>query len=210
MTAQSGHGQVERARDDRGSDEANRVFVGLGGNEGDRVDHLRRGARALATAVPQTEVYATSAIYETRPVGPSSEPFLNAAVELRTRLPPPVLMEQLLAIEARHGRVRHTRWGARTLDLDLLLVLRPSGSGGFISHECRLPSLTLPHPRMTERDFVLVPLYDLTAEEPLVAGQTARWWLERLAAGQRTILRRLDLELWDASVLGFSAEAHES
>jgi 2-amino-4-hydroxy-6-hydroxymethyldihydropteridine diphosphokinase len=166
-----------------------RAYVGLGGNLGDRLATLRSAVRALGE-VSGTRVVAASAVYETRPVGPSTEPFLNAAVELRTRLSPAELLEALLGIEARHGRERRRRWDARTLDLDLLVYMRASGAG-WEAVQIRGEGLTLPHPCIAERDFVLVPLRDLAGEEPLVGGRSLGEWLAALEPGERTVLRRL-------------------
>lgn len=170
-----------------------RAYVGLGGNLGDRLETLRSAVRALGE-VRGTRVVAASAVYETRPVGPSIEPFLNAAVELRTRLSPEALLEELLGIEARHGRERRLRWDARTLDLDLLVYLR-RGSGSTESTwevlRMREDGLTLPHPRIGERDFVLVPLRDLLGGAAEVNGRGIEGWLAGLAEEERTILRRV-------------------
>jgi 2-amino-4-hydroxy-6-hydroxymethyldihydropteridine diphosphokinase len=167
-----------------------RAYVGLGGNLGDRLATLRSAVLALGE-LSETRVVATSAVYETRPVGPSTEPFLNAAVELRTRLSPETLLERLLGIEARHGRERRRRWDARTLDLDLLVVLRADAEGtGWEPVRMHVEGLTLPHPRIGERDFVLVPLRDLLGSDAEVGGRRIEAWLEGIAEGERTILRQ--------------------
>lgn len=160
-----------------------RAFVGAGGNLGDRAATLSAAATDLA-ATPGIELVARSALYETRPVGPSTEPFLNAVVELATTLDPEHLLERTRAIEAHHGRQRTVRWGARTLDLDLLLFLR---DGALVSH--RSPTLTLPHPRMRERDFVLVPLADVAEDLVVADGHTAAELTARLPEPSRTVLR---------------------
>jgi 2-amino-4-hydroxy-6-hydroxymethyldihydropteridine diphosphokinase len=131
-----------------------RAYVALGSNLGDREDHLRRAARALA-ATPGVRVVEGSRIYETEPVGPGPQgPYLNAVLGLETGLAPRALLERLLAIEADEGRTRGEANAARTLDLDLLL------------HDdavVREPGLVVPHPRLAERPFVLEPLADLAA-----------------------------------------------
>jgi 2-amino-4-hydroxy-6-hydroxymethyldihydropteridine diphosphokinase len=170
------------------ADDEARAYVGLGGNLGDRLATLRSAVRALGE-LPGTRVVAASAVYETRPVGPSTEPFLNAAVELRTRLSPEGLLEALLGIEARHGRERRRRWDARTLDLDLLLYLR-AASAGWEPVQMHVDGLTLPHPRLAERDFVLVPLRDLLWGEAEVNGRGIEARLAEMAEDERTILRR--------------------
>ncbi|MCA9704501.1 MAG: 2-amino-4-hydroxy-6-hydroxymethyldihydropteridine diphosphokinase [Myxococcales bacterium] len=175
-----------------------RAYVGLGGNLGDRLATLRAGARALAHHLPRTQLVAASPVYETRPIGPSSEPFLNAVAELRTHLPPLELLESMLDIERQHGRTRHGKWEARTLDLDLLLLLRPTADA-WAQVETQSERLCVPHPRMLERDFVLVPLVDLLGPRAQVSGRALGRWLERLGQEQRTILRRLDEGLIDAA-----------
>lgn len=133
-----------------------RCFLGLGANLGDRdanlqaaVDGLRaRGVRALRS----------SSVYETEPVGgPPQPPYRNAVVEVETDLSPHALLDVCQAVEAALGRVRDERWGPRTIDIDLLDC-----------EDLRVDDdrLTLPHPRMGERAFVLVPLADLTGGEP--------------------------------------------
>jgi 2-amino-4-hydroxy-6-hydroxymethyldihydropteridine diphosphokinase len=128
------------------------AFVGIGSNLGDRETNLRQ-AIELLSAEDGIDVVALSEIRETEPVGPiEQEPFLNGAVKLETSLTPRELLERLLSVESRLGRVRDERWGPRTIDLDLLLY-------GDLSIE--EPGLTVPHPRLHERRFALEPLADL-------------------------------------------------
>ena len=133
-----------------------KAFVALGSNLGDRLEHLRAAVNALE-ALPTTHVKASSRIFETEPVGGPDQQgaYLNAVVQLETRLKPQTLLERLLEIERSRGRVRITRWGPRTLDLDVLLY------GTQIIHE---DHLTVPHPRLHERAFVLEPLHDLAPD----------------------------------------------
>lgn len=176
-----------------------RAFVGVGGNLGDRLATLRSAVRMLAEGeVPDTRVVAASPVYETRPVGPSKEPFLNGVIELRTRLGPEALLEGLLRIELRHGRERRRKWDARTLDLDLLLVLRAAGGAGpgtdpgaWEEVQVTVEGLTLPHPRIGQRDFVLVPLGDLVGDEAVLGGDTVGERLAGLPEEERTILRQV-------------------
>jgi 2-amino-4-hydroxy-6-hydroxymethyldihydropteridine diphosphokinase len=131
-----------------------RAFVGLGSNLGDREDNLRAAVDALR-ALPQTEVRAVSTFRETEPVGLRDQPgFLNAAVELETRLAARDLLTRFLEIEGALGRDRDTvpPGGPRVIDLDLLLY------GGAEIDE---PGLRVPHPRLHERAFVLEPLAEL-------------------------------------------------
>jgi 2-amino-4-hydroxy-6-hydroxymethyldihydropteridine diphosphokinase len=130
-----------------------RAFVGLGANLGDRERTLHAAVDDLA-AEEGVEVVAVSTLRETEPVGVGEQPqYLNGVAELETTLPPRRLLERLLEVEQRFGRVRIPgEHGPRTLDLDLLLY------GAEAIDE---PGLTVPHPRMHERGFVLEPLAEL-------------------------------------------------
>ena len=128
------------------------AFVGIGSNLGDREANLR-SAIELLSAEDGIEVIALSEVRETEPVGPVDQgPFLNGVVQVKTALPPVELLERLLSVESRLGRVRTERWGPRTIDLDLLL---------YGSERVDEPGLTVPHPRLHERRFALEPLLDL-------------------------------------------------
>jgi 2-amino-4-hydroxy-6-hydroxymethyldihydropteridine diphosphokinase len=129
------------------------AFVALGSNLGDR-DALLAAALAGLRATPGVRRVVCSSVYETAPVGPPGQgPYLNAVARLETSLGPHELLARLLALEREGGRVRSgVRDEARTLDLDLLL------HGGRCLDD---PRLTLPHPRLHERAFVLVPLAEL-------------------------------------------------
>jgi 2-amino-4-hydroxy-6-hydroxymethyldihydropteridine diphosphokinase len=128
------------------------AFIGIGSNLGDREANLRKAVELLSEE-DGIHVVAVSEIRETEPVGPVEQgPFLNGAVRIDTDLGPRELLERLLAVEQRLGRVRRERWGPRTIDLDLLLY------GDAAVDE---PSLTVPHPRLHERRFALEPLSDL-------------------------------------------------
>ncbi|MBD1400400.1 2-amino-4-hydroxy-6-hydroxymethyldihydropteridine diphosphokinase [Pelovirga terrestris] len=133
-----------------------RVFIGLGGNLGEPLARFLEVRQAFADH-PQITVVASSPLYRTAPVGgPAGQPdYLNAVLELATRLPPLELLEYCLELERRGGRRREVRWGARTIDIDLLLV------DNLI---CSTSRLTLPHPHLHERSFVLQPLADLAAD----------------------------------------------
>jgi 2-amino-4-hydroxy-6-hydroxymethyldihydropteridine diphosphokinase len=139
----------------------------MGSNLGDREQTLRSAVAAIA-ALPMTAVVATSRLHETAPVGPGVQGmYLNACVRVATCLTPRGLLAALLRIEMAHGRDRSSqkRWGPRTLDLDLLLF------GDVVMHdESAAPYLTLPHPRMCERLFVLQPLAEVWPDA-VVAGK---------------------------------------
>ncbi len=131
------------------------AHVGLGSNLDEPIRQVERAIEQIAT-LPSTRLLRRSRLYRTSPWGIREQPdFINAVCEIETGLAPRDLLRQLLAIEQRGGRVRDgARWGPRVIDLDLLLY------DGRTSHE---PGLELPHPRMHERAFVLVPLADLDA-----------------------------------------------
>jgi 2-amino-4-hydroxy-6-hydroxymethyldihydropteridine diphosphokinase len=138
-----------------------RALVGLGSNLGDRRRTLDAAIRALGE-MPGVAVERVSSFLETEPVGgpPGQGMYLNAAVALETTLDPFQLLGVLKQIESRFGRVRTIRWGARTLDLDLLL---------FDEAIIDTPELSVPHPRLASRRFVLEPLAEIAplAVEPV-------------------------------------------
>ncbi|WP_069384940.1 2-amino-4-hydroxy-6-hydroxymethyldihydropteridine diphosphokinase [Halomonas caseinilytica] len=128
------------------------AWIGLGSNLDAPRSHVERALSEL-DQLPLTRRRRASSLYATRPVGPADQPdFINAVAQLETRLSPLALLDQLQALEQRHGRVRERRWGPRTLDLDLLL---------FDDRRLVTPRLTLPHPEMVKRAFVLVPLAEI-------------------------------------------------
>ena len=144
-----------------------KAYVGLGSNLGDREATIRRAVELLGER-PGVEVVAVSTLRDTDPVGYEDQPrFLNGAVALEVDLPPRALLEELLAVERELGRDRphETRWGPRTIDLDLLL---------YGEETVDEPGLTVPHPRLAERQFVLEPLYELAPELTLPDGRTVR------------------------------------
>jgi len=136
------------------ADARRRAFIGLGSNLGDREAALRQGVARLEAA---GDVHAISPVYETEPIGGPEDQgaFLNLVVELETAETPRQLLRRCQGLEEAASRVRTVRFGPRTLDADVLLV------GDLVVDE---PDLTVPHPRMWERRFVLQPLSDLAPE----------------------------------------------
>ncbi|MCA9582386.1 MAG: 2-amino-4-hydroxy-6-hydroxymethyldihydropteridine diphosphokinase [Myxococcales bacterium] len=128
-----------------------RVVLGLGSNLGDRLAHLRY-AKAALVADPRYTVLAASPVYETPPLGPPQGDFLNAAILLSTEEPLPSVLAFALALERDRGRERRVRWGPRTLDVDILWSDGPPRND---------PSLTVPHPGLSDRPFALFPLLDV-------------------------------------------------
>jgi 2-amino-4-hydroxy-6-hydroxymethyldihydropteridine diphosphokinase len=148
-----------------------RAYVGVGANLGDRRATIER-AIELLRAAPGVEVLAVSSLRETDPVGFEEQPrFLNGAVELETTLGPRALLDLLLRVERDLGRTREgPRFGPRTIDLDLLVYGR---------ERLDEPGLTVPHPRLHERQFALEPLAELAPELEI----PGRGPVERLLSG---------------------------
>ncbi|MBB3185529.1 2-amino-4-hydroxy-6-hydroxymethyldihydropteridine diphosphokinase [Halomonas fontilapidosi] len=154
------------------SPQRHQAWIGLGSNLDGPREHVERAVDEL-DRLPLTRRVAASRLYASAPVGPADQPdYINAVALLETWLSPLALLDQLQALEQRHGRLRGRRWGPRTLDLDLLL---------FDDQRVKQPRLTLPHPEMVRRAFVLVPLAELSPSLT-VDGHS----LARLAAGLDT------------------------
>lgn len=131
------------------------AYIGIGSNLGDRQKNIQR-AISLLHSIPQIQVIRISSIYETAPVGVLNQPdFLNAAISLDTELSPHELLNELQKIESQLKRKRTIRWGPRTIDLDILLY-----DDKTISSD----RLTIPHPEMHKRHFVLMPLSEIAGE----------------------------------------------
>lgn len=134
------------------SDRKVTACIALGANIGEPVRQIEAGFAAIA-ALPETALVARSSLYRTAPVGYADQPdFINAVALIETTLSPADLLKALLAIERAHGRVREFPNAPRTLDLDIVLY------GDLVVHE---PGLSIPHPRMLERAFVMVPLAEV-------------------------------------------------
>lgn len=148
-----------------------RYAIGLGSNQGDRLGCLRSALDALAAL---GDIEAVSGLYETEPVGGDPQgPYLNAVAVLKSDMDPRALLAGLHSIEADHGRVRESRWGPRTLDLDIV-----TSDGPPVSDE----ALQIPHPRAHDREFVLRPLAAIWPDAPLLRGASAAQALERVPA----------------------------
>jgi len=140
-----------------------RCAIALGSNLGDSLQTLEAAVTTL-THTPEVALETQSHWYRTAAVGPPQPDYLNGCIITQTTLAPQALLETLLAIEKQFGRERRERWGPRTLDLDMLL---------FDDLVLETPTLQIPHPRMTDRAFVLVPLAEIAPDwvEP-VSGKT--------------------------------------
>jgi 2-amino-4-hydroxy-6-hydroxymethyldihydropteridine diphosphokinase len=137
----------------------------LGGNVGDAAATIAAALKRLEEA--GVEIVARSALYRTAPWGKTDQPpFVNACALARTDLDPRALLDRILTVESDLGRRRGERWGPRTIDIDIL------DYDGLALDE---PGLTLPHPRLTERAFVLIPLAEI-APDRVVAGRPVRDW----------------------------------
>jgi len=150
----------------------NTAYVALGANLGDPASTIRAAFGALAN-LPASRIVHTSSLYRTAPVGITAQPdFINAVVALATTLAPESLLDELLALEERFGRQRAEKNGPRTLDLDLLLY-----DDQFID----LPRLTLPHPRLHLRAFVLYPLAEIAPALVIPGRGSITAWLPAVA-----------------------------
>jgi 2-amino-4-hydroxy-6-hydroxymethyldihydropteridine diphosphokinase len=137
------------------------AFLGLGSNLGDRLSLLQQAVEAL-DADTRTRVDAVSSVYETEPVGgPEQDPFLNIAVRVATRRSPKGLLRLCQDVETALGRERTVRWGPRTVDVDILL---------YADRTVARADLQIPHPRLVERAFALVPLMEVAPGQRLPDG----------------------------------------
>lgn len=153
------------------ADSAVTAYIALGGNLDLPQRHVLAAIAALGT-LPQTTLLRASSLYRTAPVGYANQPdFINAVAGVRTSLAPRALLDQLLALEHTHGRVREFPNAPRTLDLDVLLY------GELCAQEV---GLTIPHPRMHERMFVLLPLTEIAPDITIPGRGRARDLLAQL------------------------------
>ena len=143
------------------------AYIALGSNMDSPHSQLDSALEALSQH-PHIEITGVSSRYQTPPIGPQQPDFINAAAQLSTDLSPLALLDALQAIEQQQNRVRSIHWGPRTLDLDILLYNNLVGDPLVIESE----RLTIPHPRIGERAFVLIPLMDLNPQLALPSGET--------------------------------------
>ena len=135
------------------------AYLGLGSNIGDRKQQLLKAIDLIGN-IKGIKVTKQSSIYETAPIGYTDQPnFLNLCLEIETELSPQQLLKHCLDIEQQLHRVREIRWGPRTLDIDILLY-----SDNIIETD----NLSIPHPRMKERAFVLIPLNDIASDKRIL------------------------------------------
>jgi 2-amino-4-hydroxy-6-hydroxymethyldihydropteridine diphosphokinase len=155
------------------------VYLSLGSNQGDRAAILRNALAALPDATGG-QLLRVSRLYETAPWGLTDQPpFLNLAAAVETPLPPADLLAALKHLEANAGRTAGPRWGPRPLDIDILLYDSLTQAG---------PPLTIPHPRMLERRFVLQPLADIWPRDTPLLGRPLTAWLQAVADQDVTLV----------------------
>ncbi len=140
-----------------------RAYIGLGSNQQNPLLQIHNALIALKQ-IPQTELAGYSRLYRSKPIGPVDQPdFVNAVAAIDTCLDAHALLSELQSIEQQQGRVRNgVRWGPRTLDLDLLL---------FGDEQFNTGRLTVPHPGLLQRDFVLYPLYEIAPDLQFNSGE---------------------------------------
>lgn len=170
---------------------AGRAFIGIGSNQGERRQNMRRAVGLLSQSGP-LEILRVSSLYETDPVGLTDQPpFLNAVAEIRTVCDEHRLLEILQAIEREMGRERRIKWGPRVIDLDLLLL-----DARVVMDE----TLAVPHPELIRRKFVLLPLVEIGPDRVHpVTGRTMRQiWEEAPAEVKAQKAQRVEGPDWYA------------
>lgn len=165
------------------ADMKNRVYLSLGSNMGDRQAHLRAAVESLASN-EAIQIINKSGFYTTSPVGYlDQDDFINAVIEIEANLSPLEILALCQTIEAEQQRERLIRWGPRTLDLDVLWIENFTQT---------TDELTVPHPRMTERAFVMVPLSEM-APSLMINGKSVLEYCKELASQE---VRKMDHEKW--------------
>ena len=154
------------------------VYIGIGSNLGNSTQYVLSAIHQLGQ-LPFTKLTAKSSLYRTAPIDADGNDYINAVIRISTALLPDILLKELHQIENLHGRKRSYRNAPRTLDLDILL---------YDDYQMESISLTLPHPRITERAFVLVPLLEITPEIMIPGKGYAQKYIESVRTQQISIL----------------------
>jgi len=133
-----------------------KAYLGLGSNIDNPINHVVKAIEEISSQIPDSRLIAQSSIYQSKPHGYLNQPdFINAVIEIHTALTPKALLSHCLELENKHERVRDIHWGPRTLDIDILLY----------DDLCLTDKdLTIPHPRLHERDFVILPLLEIAPQ----------------------------------------------
>lgn len=159
------------------------VFIGLGSNLSQPTEQIKAALNALSQ-LPASQSLRCAPWYSSKAIGPGDQPdYINTVASLETTLTPAALLVHLQLIENQHGRQRNIRWGARTLDLDILLY-----GNEIISTD----TLEIPHPEMTQRGFVLQPLSDLAPKLTLPMGITVSEYLSKCDTSDLYLLKNID------------------
>lgn len=160
-------------------------FIGMGSNMQQPLQQLNTAWRAMQ-ALLETRVVSSSSIYQSPALTLDNEPqddYLNAVVELQTELQPEALLDELQQIENAQGRTREKRWGARSIDLDILL---------YDDHIIQTERLTVPHSEMLKRSFVLLPLYQIAPELRIPGNQDLKSIIENRVDEQLKVVSEFD------------------
>jgi len=164
------------------------AYIGLGSNLDDRAGHISAATKALAQ-LPDSSIHACAPWYQSIAIGPGEQrDYINTVVAVTTRLEPLSLLARLHAIEAGRGRIRKLRWGPRSLDLDLLL---------YGDRVIQNSELTVPHPRLTERNFVIYPLADIAPSLILPTGVSLKELLAKTTSAGIVRLPTTESEVSD-------------
>ena len=163
------------------------ILIGFGSNIGDRQNNIITAIQKLSKH-QGIHIDKISSLYETKPVGVTEQPdFLNGAISIVTTLTPRQLLEVCLDIECQMGRIRDQRWGPRNIDIDILV---------YDDHIIEDASLHIPHPRLHERSFVLIPLQEIAKGTPIYQGQTAEELLNKINKNSDVVLyKKKDVNL---------------
>jgi len=155
------------------------ILIGLGSNLGNRQKNIITAIQTLGKH-KDISIEKISSLYETKPVGVTAQPdFLNGAISISTNLTPRELLKVCLNVEDQMGRIRDQRWGPRNIDIDILV---------YDGYEIVDETLCIPHPRLYERSFVLIPLQEIAEGIPIYQGQTPGELLDKIATNSDVIL----------------------